>query len=111
MRKFGLFLIDILILYASLYATLAIRYGRAIEGNIDAHILPFSILFAFWVVSFYIANLYEIGFTKNRFDFFRTLLYVITIDTAIAIAYFYLTPSVTIAPRRNLFIFILISTA
>ena len=97
---------DVVVLYVALWLTLVIRYGERYGEQWAIHLAPFSLIFAIWVVIFYIANVYELSTVKNNLAFFSTFLYAMLINSALAIAFFYLVPDVAIAPRRNLFIFI-----
>lgn len=106
MKRFFLFLGDVLILYSSLYITLIIRYGTDFNQQISIHLIPFSFLFVFWIIVFYIANIYELNFAKNSPEFYSSLYTSIAISAAISVLFFYLIPDIQIAPRRNLLIYI-----
>ena len=106
MKRLILFLGDISILYASLYLTLFIRYGADFNQQISIHLYPFTFLFIFWVIVFYIAGLYELNFAKNSAEFYSSLFTSIAISATISVLFFYLIPDVQIAPRRNLLIYI-----
>ena len=106
MKRFFLFLGDILILYSSLYITLLIRYGTDFNQQISIHLIPFSFLFIFWIIIFYIAGLYELNFAKNSPEFYSSLYTSIAISAAISVLFFYIIPDIQIAPRRNLLIYI-----
>ncbi len=106
MKRFLLFLGDIAILYLTLFLTLLVRYGKSFDNKLDIHILPFSFIFIFWVLVFYIVNLYELGFSKNNLEFFSTFLYSMAANFAVSIVFFYLVPLFGITPKTNLFIFI-----
>lgn len=106
MKRFFLFLGDVIILYLSLYLTLFLRYGTDFNQQIPVHLIPFSFLFVFWVIVFYIANLYELNFAKNSAEFYSSLFTSIAISATISVIFFYLIPDVQIAPRRNLLIYI-----
>ena len=110
MKRFFLFLGDVLILYLSLYLTLFFRYGPDFNSQISIHLIPFSLLFIFWITVFYIAGLYELNLSKNLPDFYSSLFKSIAISGAIAVLFFYLSPFVQIAPRRNLLIYLAIFT-
>ncbi|MEK7203622.1 MAG: sugar transferase [Patescibacteria group bacterium] len=110
MKRFFLFLGDVLILYASLYLTLFIRYGADFSLQAPVHLLPFSLVFIFWILVFYIANLYELNFAKNSPDFYSSLFKSTAISAIISVLFFYLIPFIQIAPRRNLLIYIAIFT-
>lgn len=110
MKRFFLFLGDILTLYASLYLTLFLRYGTSFNEQISLHLVPFSLLFIFWLLVFYVAGLYELNLSKNSPEFYSSLLTSIAISSAISVLFFYLIPDVQIAPRRNLLIYIVVFT-
>ena len=110
MKRLILFLGDILILYTSLYLTLFIRYGTGFNQQISIHLYPFTFLFIFWIIVFYIAGLYELNFAKNSAEFYSSLFTSIAISTTISVIFFYLIPDVQIAPRRNLLIYITVFT-
>lgn len=67
-------------------------------------------MIALWLIIFYISNLYEIRLSKNNAQFYSLLYKTIAISSAIAVAFFYLVRFTGIAPRRNLFIYIVIFT-
>ena len=110
MKRLFLFLGDVAILYLSLYLTLLLRYGSNFSQQIDIHLSPFSFLFIFWIIVFYIANLYELNYTKNSAEFYSSLLTSIAISATISVIFFYLLPNIQIAPRRNLLIYIAVFT-
>lgn len=97
---------DVVILYTALYITLIIRYGSHYQERLSAHLLPFSIIFAIWILVFYVTDLYELSSGKNTIQFLSRYLYVMAFNIGTAIAFFYLLPFVDIAPKTNLFIFI-----
>ncbi|MBI2054457.1 MAG: sugar transferase [Candidatus Staskawiczbacteria bacterium] len=112
MKRFFLFSGDVLILYLSLYLTLFLRYGLDFNSQISIHLMPFSLLFIFWVIVFYIAGLYELNLSKNLPEFYSSLFKSIAISTSISIIFFYLIPLeiIQIAPRRNLLIYLAVFT-
>jgi exopolysaccharide biosynthesis polyprenyl glycosylphosphotransferase len=108
LKKFLLVFNDIAILYASLFATLLFRYGADLRDQLSFHVLPFSILFIVWLFVFYIANFYEISYLKNGPTFYGTFFKTAATNAVLGIAFFYLLPFWGIAPRRNLFLFLVI---
>lgn len=111
-KKEPIFLLvgDIFFLVVSLWLALLVRYGEAeVYTQFDAHIEPFAILIAVWLLVFFIAGLYEKHtlLLKNRLPalIFNALL----TNTVIAILFFYLIPYFGIAPKTNLFIYLVIS--
>ncbi|OGY96270.1 MAG: hypothetical protein A2122_00685 [Candidatus Liptonbacteria bacterium GWB1_49_6] len=102
-----LFLGDVATLYASLLIALALRYGgRFFQEFTESHALPFSLVFAIWILVFYIAGLYDLLRLRNNIDFIKTLLLALLINTLLAIAVFYLVPLFGITPKTNLFLVI-----
>lgn len=113
MRRKLLLLGDAGALYLALLFTLLTRYGHGAEfwRELQLHWLPFSIIFASWLVVFYAANLYEIGLAKNNLTFYTAYFYSLAFASLLAIAFFYFVPYFRIAPRTNLFLFLLIQLA
>lgn len=111
MRQATLFFVDIGLLYASLVATLDFRYGRDFANQYYLHLVPFIIIFALWLLIFFIANLYDPRTFRNTPEFYSNLIRTIAIASIISIAFFYLIPIFGITPKTNLLIFIIIFTA
>lgn len=111
LKKIILLTGDVLTFYFSLYLTLIIRYRGTYTDQIWAnHFWPFSIIFLLWLIIFYIANLYNLNLAVNNFIFFQTSSKALVIASLASIAFFYLIPNIGIAPKRNLFIYIIIFT-
>jgi len=110
MRRALLLIGDIVILYLSLLLTLLVRYGSGSEyyRNLNIHFLPFTFLFGLWVIIFYMANLYDISFTKNNLRLFTVFLYATIVNASISIAFFYTIPFLKITPKTNFLIFLTI---
>ncbi|MEK7203266.1 MAG: sugar transferase [Patescibacteria group bacterium] len=107
-KKIILFSGDIIILYSSLYFTLLIRYSNAELWT--THFWPFSIIFLLWLIIFYIANLYNLNLAVNNLIFFQISSKALISAGLISMAFFYLIPNIGIAPKKNLFIYIVIFT-
>jgi len=110
MKRLFLFLGDIFIFYFALLITLLIRYGFNLDSMFSLHLAPFSLIFALWVLVFYIASLYELNYQKNSLEFYSSLFKAIIISTIISVFFFYLVPIFKITPKRNLFIYIITLT-
>lgn len=108
---FFLFLGDILLLYAALFLVLKLRYAYIPNEGMPwrQHILPFSIIFVFWVIFFGSFGLYELRFLKNSRHFLYRLMRAMVANAILAIMVFYLLPFFEIEPRRNLFLIATIS--
>ncbi|MEN9523993.1 MAG: hypothetical protein RL536_62 [Candidatus Parcubacteria bacterium] len=102
---------DVLAFVFSLIFTLTIRY-EAIPSRalFFSHVPSFAILFVLFLIVSFSAGLYDKQSTLIRGRIQGLLLRVQVINLIISIIFFYLAP-VGIAPRANLFIYILISTA
>src|SRR3989338_9165592 len=107
-----LFLGDVLVFAASLWATLALRYLTV--PNTDffwRHLVPFSILFAAWIVVFFLAGLYGKQTRLFRSRLAATILYTQTINMMIAALFFFFLPIFGLAPKTILVIYLVISFA
>jgi len=104
LKKILLFMGDIALLYFSLWLTLLIRYWNA--NNFFSHLLPFSIVFIIFLIIFYIDDLYEVDFGKNRAEIISKLIRSIAIGTIISSTFFYFGYNrlFSIRPQRVLLI-------
>src|SRR3989344_5098366 len=113
LKKILLFLGDVVVLYASLYLTLVIRYQSLPTAEIwNLHFLPFTLLFAVWLATFYINGLYDLAASKNDVEFYNRIFRNLLINYAVAAAYFYLLTNriFDIKPQAVFFIMIAINS-
>src|SRR3989338_410025 len=110
-RRIAIFLIgDILLFYLALVFMVTLRFPSGDRlGVFFEHLTPFSYLTAVWVLIFFIAGLYD-----KKTLFFRRQLPSLLFNTQlvnifIGVLFFYLIPSFKIAPKTNLFFYLLIS--
>lgn len=104
-KRIILLLGDIIILYLSLWLTLFIRYGAEFDfARWQQHFWPFTILYLFWTIIFFIAGLYELTIARNDIRFNSLLLQGLAINASLAIAFFYFIPYFGITPKTNLFL-------
>ncbi len=90
-KKYLLILGDIIILYFSLWVTLIIRYQTNYTSELSAmHLWPFTAVFAFWLIIFYIDDLYEISYSYGNTTLLVKLSRSILIGSAFAVVFFYL---------------------
>ncbi len=102
---------DICTLYIALLLTILIRYGYGLNYYlVSIHIAPFSVIFAFWILVFYIANLYELSLAKNNLEFYSLFFYSFIFNMLAAITFFYFVPLFRITPKTNFFIFFAVSS-
>ncbi len=107
-----LFFGDIVLLYASLWIALAVRYSTLPSREIfNLHFAPFSIIILVWLVIFFISGLYEKHtlILKSRLP--STIFNAQLANSFIAVLFFYFIPYFGIAPKTNLFIYLVISFA
>lgn len=102
-KKILLFLGDIFTLYLAMTFALQFRYGGDFNYALwKTHLLPFSIIYAIWLIVFYIIGLYELKTATNNFNFYTRLFKAVIINTAIAAIFFYFLPLYQITPKRIL---------
>lgn len=107
-----LFLGDILIFFISLWTTLLIRYGELPSEELFLdHAASFSLLFAVWILVFYMAGLYG-----KRVLLFKSALFGLILRTQIAniilaALFFFFMPNISIAPKTNLLLYLIVSLA
>jgi len=106
-----LFLGDVLFLILSLWVTLLIRYFEIPSTeNWTSHMFPFTILFIVWVISFYIAGLYKKHTLILQNSLPKILFNTQILNIIIAVLFFYFIPYFSIAPKTNLFIYLIVSS-
>jgi exopolysaccharide biosynthesis polyprenyl glycosylphosphotransferase len=109
-EPFVLLLGDVVVLAASLWLMLWIRYlSFPAAEQFFSHLQPFSILFVIWLLVFYIAGLYEKHTLILQSKLPGTILRAQLFNSVIAILFFYLIPYFGITPKTNLFIYLVFS--
>jgi exopolysaccharide biosynthesis polyprenyl glycosylphosphotransferase len=112
LKKIFLILGDVFVLYASLYLSLFLRYGDEFSVDIwNNHYPTFSFIFIAWIFIFYFFGLYNLYFTQNNKQFFLSTFKSLGLSAFISVLFFYLNPSIGIAPKTNLFIYLLVFTS
>ncbi len=101
---------DIAILYTCLVVTLFLRYGTVNAYLWKAHAGPFAIVFALWIIIFFITGLYDLKNFKNTLELVNQVIIAVFAGSILAITLFYLVPYFKISPKTNLAIFIVILT-
>ncbi len=104
-KQFTLFVGDIILLYAALFLTIYVRYGHVTTYLVNAHLIPFSIIFIIWIGLFYAAGWYDIQTIRNRFSLAQIIAATLIVGLSLAVIVFYLVPYFHISPKRNLVIF------
>ena len=103
LKKFILLLGDVFFLYISLWLTLFLRFLSEFNFEIFIlHLLPFSIVYFFWIIIFYIAGLYDFHLIKTKLSFYGRVLGAITGGLILGMLFFYSLPFFGISPKTNL---------
>ena len=101
---------DMLFFMLSLWITLVVRYGALPSLDLfSLHWVPFFFLTLLFIAVFFIAGLYEKHTLLLQNHLPKTILKAELVGSALAVSFFYLAPWTGIAPKRNLFIYLLIS--
>lgn len=109
LRKIILLLGDIIILYSSLYLALLLRNNLSGMDNAwETHVAPFTQIFFAWIFIFYISDIYNIYTAINNAKFYQRLFQAIATSSFLSILYFYANENIGIAPKTNLFVFVII---
>lgn len=105
-----LFTGDLVVFIASLWITLLVRYG-AIPGKeiLAQHLPSFSLLFALWLLVFYMSGLYGKRIILSKTSLPNALLKTQIVNVLIAAVFFFLMPASGIAPKTNLVIYLGVS--
>ena len=102
-RKFLLIVADIFLLYASLAIVLFFSFGENLRWKIiNEHLLPFSIIYFFWLIIFYIFSLYDLSVIRIKEKFYTKIFSAILMALAVGMIFFYLSPISEITPKTNL---------
>jgi lipopolysaccharide/colanic/teichoic acid biosynthesis glycosyltransferase len=110
-REYLLLLLgDIVILVASLWLSLFLRYFEVPSMELfTLHIRPFSLLFIAWIVVFFLAGLYGRHTRIFRSRLITTILYTQIINMMIAALFFFFVPSFGLSPKTILALYLVVS--
>lgn len=109
LKKIILVIGDILILYLSLFITLWARLKFQINLEIWLkHLIPFTIVYFFWLLIFYTLGLYDFNLAKISSSFFSAFLKSLGLAIVLAIIIFYFIPYFGLTPKTILFLNLLI---
>ncbi len=105
-----LFLGDLFIFIFALFFALFLRDTSRFSFDLFlVHIYPFSIIFAFWFLVFYIAGLYDKQILVIKSELPQLIFQSQLINSIIAVVFFYLIPFFGITPKTILFLNVTIS--
>ncbi len=103
LKKFLLFLGDVILLYLSLFLALLLRSLQEFNAQTFVlHLFPFSIVYFFWIAIFYISGLYDLHLIETKISFYGRVLVAILGGTILGMLFFYSIPLFGITPKTNL---------
>ena len=109
LRRWLLFWGDVFLLYVSLLLTVFFRSFWGVSWRtFSSHLLPFSIIYFFWLILFYIFGLYDLNLIKTKLLFYPRLLGALATGLGLGMIFFYLIPLFGITPKTNLILNVLI---
>jgi len=104
-KQFGIFLVDLILLYAAIWVSLALRATSVPNlSRVWAHVVAFSPVMPIWIVIFYTMGLYALETPFDDVNFLGRLAAAVGIAALITALYFYLVPTRLISPKTVLFI-------
>lgn len=105
--KFLLLFGDVLCLYFSLWLMLLLRFWQVWDLQIFwSHASVFFFLYPFWLVIFYLFDLYDLSVHPRSHRFPVLLLGSLVSALFLGVLFFYIIPSPSITPKTNLVIYI-----
>ena len=108
-RKILLLVIDILLLYLALLLSLFIgSSGNFSWDFFSKHLFPFTILYFFWLIIFYIFGFYDLALFRTPFVFYTRILIGLGFALVFGVIFFYLIPVFGITPKINLILDVLV---
>jgi lipopolysaccharide/colanic/teichoic acid biosynthesis glycosyltransferase len=112
-REYILLLLgDIVFFTISLWLTLALRYLEIPPRELFMlHLVPFTFLFAVWIVVFFLAGLYGRHTRLFRSRLPATILYTQTINVVLAAVFFFMFQVFGLAPKTILLLYLAVSFA
>jgi len=109
LKKILLFLGDVFLLYFSLFLTVALGFLGQFDFEIfSLHLLPFSILYVFWLIILYVFGLYDLHLVKTKTSFYASIFTTVIAELVLGMLFFYTLPFFEITPKTNLVINVLI---
>jgi exopolysaccharide biosynthesis polyprenyl glycosylphosphotransferase len=103
LKKLFLLLGDIFLMYVSLIITVRLAFLNGFGLKIlILHLLPFSIIYFFWLIIFYISGLYDLHLIKTKISFYARTFGAILAGLILGMLFFYTIPFFGITPKTNL---------
>jgi len=109
LRQIVLVLGDIILAYTTLVLTCYFGFWGNFSWEIFyEHLFPFSLLYFFWFILFYIFGLYDLNLIRPKLEFLARAGQCFLVCFSIGLGFFYLMPIFNISPKTNLVINIFI---
>jgi hypothetical protein len=102
LKQLTLLVADFCCLYAALYISTVLRYKSFSTTEFFKLASPLTSLYLAAVIIMFIVGLYDVTQAKNRILFYKRIIISSAIWFTIGIFYFYLSPSVSVAPKTIL---------
>ncbi len=103
---------DILSFVCSLAFMLVIRYGELPSEELFwGHLIPFSLIFLASLLVFFISGLYEKQTLLFKSHLLQTIINAQVANSILAVLLFYFVPVFGIAPKTNLFLYLVFSSS
>lgn len=97
---------DIVMLVIAFFIMLELAFpGQISQENIDSHFLPFSFVFAIWLLVFFLFKLYETQSIKPTIPHLKKIGIASIVSLTASLMLFYIIPTFGITPKTNLVIF------
>ncbi len=101
----------LILFYIGLFITMFIWYPTGLDSaEWRAHILNFSVVYIFWLLAFFINQLFDLDSLRLLPRLLIRILTTSLILVVIAVVYFYFQPELLITPRRFLLVHVFVST-
>lgn len=104
-----LFLPSVGLLYLSLAIAYQVRYQGNETSSFGLHAQAFSVIYALWLVVFFIHGLFEFKTFRRYTTLLFNLLSALAVNMLVAITYFYVQPNLILTPRRFLLIHVAVT--
>jgi len=109
LRQTVLFFGDLVSGYLALFLTIVFGFWGNFSWQIFwQHLFPFTLLYFFWFILFYIFGLYDLNLIRPKFEFLARTGQCFLVCLGLGIAFFYIIPFFGITPKVNLLINIVI---
>lgn len=96
---------DVIFAYLALLLTIIFGFWGNFSWSIFwQHFFPFTLLYFFWFVIFYIFGLYDLNLIRPRIETLTRIGQALLICLAVGVGFFYLIPIFKITPKINLLI-------